>query len=1082
MEGFNLNKCIIVEKQQVDNFGLYDTTFITNEDGVTLSKRFERLLKQTKFFDILVGYFYTSGFYNMYKYLENVDKIRILVGIQTDKLTFDWIQQSQEKLRDFSTVEVKENFSNNIKTEIETSDNDKEIEEVSKIFMDWINNGKLEIKVYPSHKIHAKLYIMKFLDEGSDFGRVITGSSNFTQSGLEENLEFNVELKRASDYKFAKDKFDKLWENAVDVSSDYADTIKKKTWLNDDLTPYELYLKFLYEYFKERINKDQEEIFNDSLPDGFRELEYQMEAVKDAQAKLEEYGGVFISDVVGLGKTYISAMLAKQLDGGILVIAPPILLDENNPGSWRNVFEDFKVSANCVSIGKLDSLLKKDLSKYKNVFIDEAHRFRTETNVTYENLARICSGKRVILISATPLNNSPQDILSQIKLFQKPNKSTIPNLVNLNNFFKKLQMQLKNIDRQKDYDKYSSVVKENSKEIREKVLKYLMVRRTRSEIEEIFSDDLKKRHLKFPDIADPKPVYYELNQKEDKIFNETLKLITGKEFTYSRYTPFLKKYYKGTEIQSEVSQKNMRSFMKILLVKRLESSFYAFNKSIERFINYYKQFIDNFEKGKVYISKSHNEQIFRALNEGDDEFVDRLVKEKKVDEYKSSDFSNLFILDLKSDLRILQRIREMWLEVKRDPKLDKLISLLQSGDSLKNNKIIIFTESKETANYLLEKLPNDLKKESIVFSGESNSIIKDKVIENFDAKARKPKDEYRILITTEVLSEGVNLHRSNIVINYDIPWNPTRMMQRVGRVNRIDTKFDKIYTFNFFPTTQSNNVIKLKEAAETKIQAFIEMLGADAKLLTEGEEIKSQGLYNQINSKQAIIGESNVEDSELKYLVEIRNIRDKDPKLFEHIKSLPKKARTSKFKDNTEDSLISYFRKGKLQKFFLANKSKADELDFISAAKILQSKKEDKRLKLKSDYYELLDKNKQLFKSITTEKVSDESILKGGRDKTTKLLRILNSQEIKNFRGFTEYDEEYLEQVRKVLNEGINEQTLKTLVKVLEEEDNPLKILAKIRANLPEEFFNEPVVQSAVKTLGPREVILSVYLSGDNNG
>ena len=139
-------------------------------------------------------------------------------------------------------------------------------------------------------------------------------------------------------------------------------------------------------------------------------------------------------------------------------------------------------------------------------------------------------------------------------------------------------------------------------------------------------------------------------------------------------------------------------------------------------------------------------------------------------------------------------------------------------------------------------------------------------------------------------------------------------------------------------------------------------------------------------------------------------------------------------------------------------------------------------MKLKSDYYELLDSNKQQFKSITTEKVSDESILKGGRDKTTKLLRKLNSQEIKNFKGFTEDDEEYLEQAKKVLNEGINDQTLKKLVKALKKEDNPLKILAKVRANLPEEFFSEPAVQSAAKTSGAREVILSVYLSGDNNG
>ena len=168
------------------------------------------------------------------------------------------------------------------------------------------------------------------------------------------------------------------------------------------------------------------------------------------------------------------------------------------------------------------------------------------------------------------------------------------------------------------------------------------------------------------------------------------------------------------------------------------------------------------------------------------------------------------------------------------------------------------------------------------------------MIENFDARARSPKDDYRILITTEVLSEGVNLHRSNVVINYDIPWNPTRLMQRVGRINRVDTEFDRIYSFNFFPTEQSNEQIKLKEAAEAKIHAFITLLGADARLLTEGEDVESHELFNRLISRKTITGEDEGEESELKYLQVIRGIRDSNPDLFEKIKRLPKKARTAK--------------------------------------------------------------------------------------------------------------------------------------------------------------------------------------------
>jgi len=200
-------------------------------------------------------------------------------------------------------------------------------------------------------------------------------------------------------------------------------------------------------------------------------------------------------------------MLASQLDGRNLVIAPPGLLNETNPGSWPNVFYEFKVSAIFKSVGKLDDILKLNPGLYSNVFIDEAHRFRTEATISYEKLARICRGKRVILVTATPYNNSPNDILNQIKLFQSPRKSTIPNLANLEGFFGSLK---------------------------EKVLKYLMVRRTRQEIERYFKKDLEVQGLKFPEVITPKPLFYELDHIEDEIFESTVGLI-AKSFSYARY-------------------------------------------------------------------------------------------------------------------------------------------------------------------------------------------------------------------------------------------------------------------------------------------------------------------------------------------------------------------------------------------------------------------------------------------------------------------------------------------------------------------------------------------------------------------
>jgi len=290
-------------------------TFITNEKNQTLKNRFASLIKDSRFFDCLVGYFYSSGFYAVYPALEKSEKIRILIGISTNRQTFETMEKANRELAlDFSHAEAKQEVENLVEQEMAESEDTRQVEDGVHTFIKWIEDGKLEIRAYPSQKIHAKLYIMTFQEDDRDQGRVITGSSNFTQSGLADNLEFNVELQRPEDYHYALKKFNELWENAVEVNDKYVQTIQEKTWLTQNISPYQLYLKFLYEYFKDELNQT-DEVFVKYLPQGFKKLEYQEQAVLNAKKILLEYGGVFISDVVGLGKTYISAMLAGQLEG-----------------------------------------------------------------------------------------------------------------------------------------------------------------------------------------------------------------------------------------------------------------------------------------------------------------------------------------------------------------------------------------------------------------------------------------------------------------------------------------------------------------------------------------------------------------------------------------------------------------------------------------------------------------------------------------------------------------------------------------------------------------------------------------------
>jgi len=1070
-----------------------DLSFITNEKNQNLKERFNILIKDTSFFDCLVGYFYSSGFHAIYPALENTEKIRILIGICTNRQTFEMMQTGQQPPRpscSFSHAEAKQEVENLVETEMADSEDSRNVEEGVHKFIDWIKNGKLIIRAYPSQNIHAKLYIMTFRDGDRDAGRVITGSSNFTQSGLVDNLEFNVELKNSSDYEFALNNFENLWQNAVDVSERYVQTIQNKTWLSQNVTPYQLYLKFLYEYFKDELSQT-DEVFIKYLPQEFKKLEYQEQAVLNAKKILLEYGGVFISDVVGLGKTYISAMLAAQLEGRTLVIAPPVLLDKSNPGSWPNVFTDFRVPADFESLGKLDDLLNRGTERYSNIIIDEAHRFRNETNITYEKLAEISRGKRVVLVTATPYNNTPMDILSLLKLFQKAKKSTIPNLPDLEGFFSKLENKLKTLDRKKDYAEYIAIVKDNSREIRDKVLKYLMVRRTRSEIDNYFSKDIKEQGLKFPQMEKPVPLYYELNENEDHIFNITIDLIAN-QFKYARYMPML--YYQGKIDQLEAqSQRNMGRFMKILLVKRLESSFFAFKNSIDRFLHSYELFLQEYSNGSVYVSAKHATKIFELLENGDDQAIQSLIDQGKAEKYDSKSFKKDLKNDLEHDLGILKQIKDLWQQVDRDPKLLKFRAELSRNPVLKKNHLIIFTESKETAGYLFKNIDKDYPGKVLLFTGDSGESIRDKVIENFDYKARNKKDDYRILISTEVLSEGVNLHRANVVINYDIPWNPTRMMQRVGRINRVDTPFDVIHTFNFFPTIQSNDHIKLREAAEGKINAFLTLLGGDAELLTEGEPIGSHELFDRLTSKKTLESDDEAENSELKYLTVIRDVRENEPELFQTVKRLPQKARTAKANpqeisindlNSTHDALITYFRRGKLQKFYLANgkQYEAQELDFISAATLLESNPQEKKAQLPETMYDLLDKNKEAFIDATTEEMA-EPRKRGGRDSAANILRILKAT-LKNTQKLTEDQEFYLKKVLKQLEEGgLPKQTAKNTLKALnnlgEEMINPFKVLAVLQTNISDRLLKSHYAEYSPSVTGKREVILSLYLAGE---
>ena len=1071
-----------------------DLTFFTNEPGQTLLDRFRTTLADTQLFDVLVGYFRSSGFYQLYEAIEKVEKTRIIVGLGIDETSYRTINEYQNQATiDFeSHSEAKKDFQQNFIHEIENSnEDDKRLEIGVRKFIELLlsnclddkkdkrnggNGKKLEIKAYPSKNLHAKVYIGRYHEHDRDHGFVVTGSSNFSYPGLVANREFNVQLKDRRDVEYALAQFEELWKVSVDISEEFVDAVKNKTWLNDTIRPYELYLKLIYEYLEEDINL--EERFDSFLPDGFMRLDYQAQAVRQALKKLEEYNGVFLADVVGLGKTFIAAQLLQQLRGKILVICPPVLTEY-----WEQSLMDFRVPAKVESLGKLERIIKKGADRWDYIVVDEAHRFRNEGTQGYADLLDICRGKKVILVTATPLNNTIDDIYAQLKLFQAPKNSAIPGIINLENFFNQLKKKLRKYE--KHEPEYQEMMRDVSSEIRERILKHVMVRRTRHDVVTYFQNDIQQQGLTFPEVKDPQKIVYQYEGETEEVFNQTIALLA--QFRYARYIPLL--YYTGSKSLTEFEkqqQRNVGGFMKSILVKRLESSFYAFKQSIGRFIRSYERFISMLDTGTVYISKKVD--VYELLDNDDIEKLEKAVEEERAHRYSAKDFKADFITDLNYDLETLRAVHALWGKVQTDPKLEKFVGELRQHPILKKQRLVVFTESKETGNYLYENLVRRYPIQTMFYSSEGgrlaneprllkHTIARDTILENFDPGAKNPANDLRILITTDVLAEGINLHRSNVLINYDLPWNPTRVLQRAGRVNRLGTPHSEVHIFNFFPASHSDEHLGLELNITNKLQLFHDILGEDAKYLSDGEEVSSQVLFESLNSKRAYTGEGEEEgDSELKYLEMIRTIRDEDPDLFERIKNLPKKARSGR-KDpgSLSTQLITFFRLGKLKKFYQNTSGTAQEITFFDAVEQLVCYPDTRRTTIPlEEYFQLLSTNKARFELDTTQD-NDMTTTRGGTSNVKYIEKRLKEPSFRRYKGFTDLDEEFIKGVKQMIQQGLMaKKTAQKIKKELEREADPLAMLDILRKHI-RSIITEETQHS--KSAVPREVILSSYLT-----
>lgn len=926
--------------------------FFTNQGTNTLENRLKDILTHydIKNLEFLIGYFRISGFKKIAKLLDNVDKVRILVGINIDKLTHD-AQARGKKFNLFDYEKFNQEFIENQKECLTNEEYTQEVDESVNQFIKLIAQNRLEIRISQDKNIHSKIYILreneiKRHNDTTEYrGSVITGSSNLTENGLSKNYEFNVELKYSEDIEFALNEFNDLWIKSVEITEKDIDTIKQNSYLKE-ITPYELYLKFLIEHFEDRVDYDAS--VAEDLPKGYMKLAYQIDAVNEGLSKIKKHSGFFLSDVVGLGKTITSAMIVKRLcyqtKGQILIIAPPSIEKE-----WNETFKEFQIGSirkfDFKSYGALEKI--KDTEDYEIVIIDESHKFKNFLTSRYKELERICKEdvkykKKVILISATPLNNKPQDIANQLYLFQDKRNSTIDSHPNLETFFAEIDKKYREIisikENQSDLSEDELMELEQlSKKVRDNILREVMVRRTRTDIQtnEIYKKDLIEQNLNIPKINPVEELEYKLDDDLLKIFDRTISILM-EDLKYYRYQILANLTQNGQKKYGEVqagffekSALSLADIMKTMLVKRLESSFVAFKSTISKQCKNLEILISMFENGVVYIPAKHF-NLFELLENDEDDFlakVDYFLENEKMKAFDSKDFKDEYLEQLKTDLKILQELVKLWENIDSDPKLDKFKSILELH---KTDKVVVFTESKQTALYLEEQLKEY--KQVLTVHGENRDKLKEVIRENFDANYKNKKDDFNVIISTDTLSEGVNMHRSNIIYNYDIPWNSTRLMQRIGRINRIGTKHSEIFIYNFKPTAQSESLIELSKKAFIKLQTFHHAVGEDSQIYSKNEKVGTVSLY-EVEVEKA--------DEELKFLEEIRKYKEANPKTFKYLKELPKKVRVQRdIKDLKETSFV-FIKNNDSKSYYMVDNQNCEAVNFVKMATQLKTTKDE---------------------------------------------------------------------------------------------------------------------------------------------
>ena len=921
-----------------------------------LLTRLREMLDSSASADIAVGYFFMSGFEAVADSLSQLRKVRILVG-RTDQQILEEVAvglqqatalhahiENETMVRRGDRGELARETVERITDGVGVLPQNESSERSVKTLRDLIAAGFVEVRAYLRSPLHAKAYLCWY--EGhAEPGAAIVGSSNMTLAGFSGNTELNVRVTGDGEMEALRQWFENLWEDSEDIA-DALVTELDASWPIAQPPPYHVYLKALYELYHDDLSESELR-----LPPRRPLANFQRQAVRQALGMVDAYGGCYIGDVVGLGKTFIGAELLRQMrqhypqDGNPLILCPAGLIP-----MWHRMNEEFDLGAEVVSHSMVTSPPDPEFDeeigryietgqpqqgivlsqKYPNrgpVLVDEAHNFRNDNLRSRGLRDYLESGDhKVVLMSATPQNLGPMDIYRQLTLFLDDTEHGL-NIEPLS-----LEEYFKNAQRWHAYraelENYTATLEEwqrggrNGKGPNEpeppqgpradiqEALSPVFLRRRRRDIRELFGDSAE---INGSPVRFPNPVLGNVEYRLDKVYAKAgsladiQALLKRHEACRYRALDYIRPEAKDRPVYQDLfrAQDRIARLMTALLLKRLESSIEAFRSTLNSLIYSNRNFRDALTAGYVPIGATATRMLNGQSFEADDLLEALQVEEQRRREagtrrstlvHDVTDFeTDRWIPDLDADYAVLSEIlgRVSAIGPEDDDKLRVLREFLGRPE-VRDGKTLIFSEAETTIEYLFQQLNPMGRNPTIARLTGSTGRDAQHIVRRFSpgsnpAPAPLPGPEIHILLATDVVSEGQNLQDCARVLNYDLHWNPVKLIQRFGRVDRIGTEHAVINLHNMWPDVELDEELDLTDRLLNRVQSFHDFIGLDSKLLHESERLNLEAMYgiyekNELPEFDDALDEVAVSQ---RGAVLLQRIQDEDPTLWQTITGLP---------------------------------------------------------------------------------------------------------------------------------------------------------------------------------------------------